>query len=339
MLPPTGTVGVSTILELGQRKVGQRAPSNAALNIRATLDAAGAKANAQQIIRSSLLRLQGVAQEVIQPGSEFEKVGGFLTLTGQPFKVIQDERGQLTAIAQSESDLREYTPSQQAQIRTALTELDDLISKQDLQDTKSDLLAEISFGAVRVAEMNQLFSPPQELWEMQFQNFKATGKPVKVALDANGQLQAVDILNHDFTEIENVNDRLKLVQARDQLAAILDGTQGATELWQFEALGNKLAGDDYFIDLDDNGDVVIRRNEPEFITPDFLTEEQAVETTAPWQEDALRLYNERKGFFFDFNRATQELEVVEISFASVSGITNPLSGLGDVQASLVSLIT
>ncbi len=332
-------VGASTIIQVAQQKVGQASSSNATINIRATLDAAGSKANIRNIISSGLLRLQGVAQGVIEPGSDFEQVGGFLTLTGQPFTVTQESNGSLVATAQSESDLLEFTPRQQAELKTAFTQLDDLISQQDLADTKSDLLSEIAFGAIRVAQMNELFSPPQDLWELQFQGFKNTGKPVKVALDANGQLQAVDILNHDFAEVEDPNDRFKLVQARDQLKAILAGDQTATELWQFQALGNRSVQDDYFIDLNDQGEVIISRNEPNTITPDFLSDAADIQTTEPWQEQALQFYNEKKGFFFSFNRGTQELEVKEINFANVSGITDPLSGLGDVQASLVSLIT
>lgn len=338
MLSPTQTAGAITILQQAQLKIGERAKTNPTANLQATLNAADLELNRQQIIRSSLLRLQGVTQEVIQPANEFEQTGGFLTLTGQPFKVFFDDQGQIFAEAQRESSLSEYSTRQQELIKTALPQLEELIASQDLANTKSDLLAEISFGALRVAEMNELFSPPSDVWEFEYQALRDSGNPVKVGLDANGKLTAIDVLKHDFSEVENELDRLKLIAARNELSDILAGNKAATEPWQFLALGNKAEGDDYFIDLDESGNIVTLRNKADTITPEFLTEDATVTTTEKWQEDALAFYAEGKGFYFDFDSSGQNLIVKEVNFGNVSGILDPLAGLQNVGASLVSLL-
>lgn len=340
MASDIGAAGAAAILSAGQKKPGQfNIKSDAANNIKATLDQLASDANSKQMLNSALRRLQGIAEGIIEPDQsrEWETVGGFLQLTGQPFKLGFDDRGQLSVQPQSESDLSEYTPRQRQQLRAAMEELSGLVSDADLEDTKTDLQAQLAFGMLRIEEM-KAFSPAEAAWEKQYLRLQERGVPVKLSLDADGNLFALDQLEHDFADVENEADRLKLIQARRDLENILNGAKTATETWHFEALGFKIDKEAYFLDLDEDGNISVERNKLETVTPDFLTDDNGGPApTEAWQEKALQLYSEKKSFHLDFG-PDGRIEVVENNFLNVTRQVDIASSDERMRSALVSLL-
>lgn len=339
MASEIGASGASQILAAAQKKPGtlQQSKGNAAINIRQTLDQLGADANRQQIFSSALRRLQGVVQGVINPEQEWETVGGFLQSTGQPFTLDIDEKGQIQVIAQKESGLEGKTERQQAAILNAIGEMEELVKQSDFEDTKQDLRAELAFGILRIEEMKN-FSPAEEFWEKRFQSLSEAGQPVKLVLDGDGNKVALDQLNHDFSDVTDTADRLTLLRARDELRSILRGDTPATKTWHYTALGNAQGGDDYFLDLDSLGNVTVQRNKIDTVTPEFLkADEDGPDITAPWQEEALALYNAGKGFRFDA-LSDGTIRVVENTLQSLTRDDEIEAGKQRIQSALVSLL-
>ncbi|MBP5857636.1 hypothetical protein KAJ83_11505 [Marivibrio halodurans] len=338
MASEIGASGASQILSAAQQKPGSfKIKTGGAVDIRRTLDQLGADANRQRIFQSALTRLRGIAQGVIQPEQEWETIGGFLQSTGQPFTLEIDEKGQIKAAAQSESDLQGKTARQQAAIREAITQMQDLVKQSDFEDTKANMRAELAFGILRIEEMKN-YSPPEEYWERRFQSLAEAGRPVKLALDGEGNKVVIDQLEHNFSDVENGEDRLKLMRARDELRSILRGDSIATQAWHFSAIGNASSGDDYFLDLDEAGNVTVQRNTIDTVTPEFLAaDEDGPETTAPWQEEALALYNAGKGFHFDA-LADGTITVVENTLQSMTRDDEIEAGRQRIQSALVSLL-
>lgn len=339
MASDIGAANASAILKASQRKPGEfKIRNDGAVNIRATIDQLGAQAARQQMIASAVNRLRGVAEGIIDPSSDWERVGGFLQITGQPFTLSIGDKGEIQVQAQAESDLAEYTPRQQKMMRAAIDRMNELVQQVDFEDKKTELRGELAFAMLRVEEMKR-FSPAEAFWEKQFQTLQAAGRPVKIALDAEGQVKALDQLNHDFSEIEDLDDRRKLLNARNELQDILSGAKPASKGWHFTALGNKLSGEDYFLALDESGQVTVNRNNISTVTPAFLeADPDGPETQAKWEEEALALYNNRRGFRFDFSPDGQTLVVKENTFQSLTQGVDIQAGEERIRSALVSLL-
>lgn len=350
---PYGTnAGVSTLLgnALNPSKPGEFKPKQTAtINIQATLDAVKTDASKQQIFRSALNRLEGIRQGIIEPSAEWETTAGYLQLTGQPFKLYINDSGQLEVISQRDQPLPDHNQAQQDLIIRAMEQFDELTKVVDLKDKKAELGGKLAYGVVRVLEM-EAHSPAGETWEKSFQLYKERGEPVKLALDANGELTAVNQLEHDFAEVEDTNNRLKLLEARDKLDRILKGVSSATETWEYTALGYHGDKDDYFLDLGDDGEIVVRSNamrdpltgqvSTQNILPDFLeiTDDDEPNTTAKWQEDAVSLYEQQKGFYFDFDASGQNLVVRELSVVNLTGMNKPKSMDSEILNARLSIL-
>ena len=328
--------GVSLLLNNAARptKPGQFKPkSTGVINIQTTLDAAKQDATKQLIIRGSLKRLEGIRQGLIEPREEWETTAGFLMLTGQPFRLLVDDSGKVTTEAQSEGKLEGYNDVQKAAIRKAIEDFKPIGEKVDLVRKKEDLRAKIAGAVIKLVQLEQHF-PAIEQWEKDFQLYAKIGVPVKVALDADGDLIALNQLEHDFSDVENVDDRLKLLAARDKLKNILNGTSTATETWEFQALGAHSSGDDYFLTLDSSGNIDVGKNinidsktakyTADPLLPDFLkpSADDEIKTTAKWQDEAIALYKENLPFHLDFD-TTGAMVARENNFLTVMGLLKP----------------
>ena len=330
--------GASKLLEtvINPKKPGEFKPKKpAALNIQATLDDAKRDAVKQRIIRAALTRLKGIGQNVIQPKDPWEKTAGYLMLTGQPFKLNVDAKGKITVEAQKEAKLKEYNTAQQKMLKTALAQFDKMASKVDLEQKKLELGNKLGQAVLRIVKMEQ-HAPAKARWEQDFQHYKKMGTPVKVGLDNKGQLVSTNQLTHDFSEVEKQADRLKLLAARDQLKRILSGVSTATKPWEFQALGAAKSRQDFFIGLDKKGQITTMRNasiDPKTlkytnknILPDFLAKPaKKLKFTAPWQKQAISLYQQKKPFHLDFDASGKNLVARENNFINVMGLTKPQS--------------
>ena len=317
--------GASVILDAAARKPGDPIQkTSAALTIRATLDQAGAEANRQVIIRSVLNRLEGIRQGIIEPSDEWETTAGFLMLTGQPFKINVSQSGEIGIDPQVESNLSEYADSQKDGIRKAIDQLTPIFETADFGNQKSEFRTKLQFAALQTVQLDNHF-PANDQWEKDYNLYKSLGVPVKIHLDADGNLKAVNQFDTDFADIEDSDDRIKLQLAATKLENIKNGVVSATEPWEYLAIGSALGGDDYFLHINDAGDVDVSSNKnSDELIPDFLLEspDDAPKFTAKWQEDALALYQETKPFHLDYDYQGN-IKVVENTFLSVSGILTP----------------
>lgn len=306
---------------------------NAAAKIQQTLDEAKFDANRQRIMAAAELRIRGIAEGTIQPRAEWEKVAGFLAITGQPFTYSVDRQGQVQVQPQSRDDLSFVPNGQREKMRAALQRLDEVRQQVDTVTTKATLRTKLQIAVARIDDM-QRFSPPQDQWERDFQTIKSTGRPVIVGLGPEGDLRAINQLDSNFDYVQDREKRAILQQAGRELDNILNGVSAATKSWQYEALGNKSAGDDYFLDVDQNNEVVVRRNKekrggssvlPLFqqsgradyhIIPEFLkeTREDSRIFKADWEREAAALFQAKRPFHLEL--VGDRVVVRETNFAS-----------------------
>lgn len=323
-IPPTGQYQAlaAGFFKTVQSQPGQFTPkADAAQNVRATLDNARLEAVRQNFYVGVTNQLEGIRQGLVEPREEWELVGGFLQAQGTPFRIIIDGQ-EPRIVAQADSDLSEFAETQRTQLRAAFDELDTLFQREDEVRTKIDLNVTLANAADRLAAIKQ-FAPAQAAWEFEAKSLISTRTPFQIALDANGNVTLRDQTEDLFLD-RDARDRAKLSEAVDQWERILDGSLAATETWQFQALGNTQDGDDFFLDLDDAGEIVVKRNSFDNILPDFLeVSDGAVEGATPWQRDALDLYRQGIGFYLDFDASGRNIVVKENNYINVSGLTDP----------------
>lgn len=334
----------------------QPSASNAVAKVSATLDAANADAGKQQIMAAVQLRIQGIVEGLIEPQETWEKVAGFLAITGQPFTYNVNNFGEVDVTPQTLDDLSFVPPGQQNAMRQALERLDEVRLAVDSRNTKVAFRATLQSAVGRITEMQQ-FSPPDAQWERDFNVIKSTGRPVVVGLSPTGDLRAIDQLDSNFDYVEDPEKRSLLQAAGRDWQNILNGVGSATESWQFEALGNKVDQKDYYLDITDQNEIVVRRNTDRretttdllfrqsasdfYIIPEFLrqTDSENQIFQASWEEDAAAFIQAKKPF--NIERIGERIVVRETNFTSArrQDLLDFRQGQQDVGNAIVSVIT
>lgn len=350
--------GASTILQggIGRNRLGSG--TDAVANIQRTIDEAKYNAGKQQIMASVSRRIQGIAEGVIEPKEVWEKVAGFLAITGQPFTYSVSDAGEVEVTAQSLDEPGSIRPDQQRAMGAALQRLDEVRQQVDTVVTKGNLRTRLISAVGRIGELEQ-YSPAKEQWERDFQTIKQTGRPVLVGLDAEGNLKAINQLESNFDYVEDPDKRLALQQAGRDLQNILAGTKSATESWHYEVLGNKSEKDDYFLDVGDNNEIVVRRNKDKrgisgarplyqqnlledfHIIPDFLKSSESDNRIfkANWEREAASLIQAKRPFHLEI--VGDRVVVRETNFASArrQDLLNLTSGNQKIGQATVNILS
>lgn len=154
------------------------------------------------------------------------------TALGQPVQIGLNGKGDIVAINQLEHDFSDYKDADdRLKLITARNELKEILLGN------SSLNSDYKY-------FNSL-------------NYKTGDRDYRLKLKDDGEVVAVNQLEHDFAEYTDENDRLKLIAARDKLKKVLSGDELPTEKWEHLALGYKSNDDDYLLKLDSNGKVEI----------------------------------------------------------------------------------
>ena len=344
----------------------QNASNDTASQIRLTIAEAEQKARNTQIASSMVKRFRGIAEGLIEPDPDrqFEQVGGFLTITGQPFIMSVNAQGQVDVQAQKEivrSPL--YSQAQIVGLQNATARLEELIDQENLNNTKANLAATLALAAEQTEKLIN-FYPASEVWEFGFNAQRHMGIPTKLSLDSAGNVITLNQFEHDFAEVENNLDRQKLLQAARDLNNIYSGAKSATETWQYEAIGKKATNEDFFLDLDSQGNIITVNNREKSsslsstlpgyldsiinpisksfdrlaIIPDFLRDRPALSFNEKWEEDAIALYKDKKPFYLDPIGASYKAR--ELTFSAVNIMSQRLDNSFDfsLRSSLVNLL-
>lgn len=305
-------------------KPGQFTPKlDAAQQIKATLDAAKVKSSYQQYYSGIANQLEGIRLGVVKPKEDWELTAGYLQAQGTPYRVGIDEKGKPKITAQIDDKFEGRSAIQAKRLKDAIGQLDDVFKQYDEQQTKYNLNYKLAQAVDRLNQMQNYYSPPKANWEFEARRMYQTGTPFQIALDAKGNVTVVDQSKELFSD-RSVVDRNKLRQAVSDWNQIKAGTKSATELWQYEALGNKSEGTDFYIDLNDAGKIVLKRNNYNNVVPDFLKVDniEEVSFSANWQKQALDLYKEGKGFYLDFDGSGKNIVAKANNYINISGLTD-----------------
>jgi len=314
--------GVLSFFNTVYKKPGQFSPTiDAAQQIKATLDAAKVQQSYQQYYAGIANQLEGIRQGAVKPKEDWELTAGYFQAQGTPFRVTV-ENGKPKITEQINDEMTGRSVVQKRQLKKAIESLDGLFQQYDDQQTKYSLNYKLAEASDRLNQMQNFYSSPSANWEFEARRLYKAGTPMQIALDAKGNVTVIDQTKDLFTD-RSVVDRKKLQQAVSDWKQIQAGTKTATELWQYEALGNKSEGSDFYIDLNETGKVVLKNNTYKNIVPEFLQVENIddVKTTAKWQKDALEMYKNGKGFYLDF--LGSNIVVKENNYINISGLTDP----------------
>ncbi|WP_420549256.1 hypothetical protein [Curvivirga sp.] len=336
---------------LSNTKPGEFKPKTSAVtNIQTTLSQSDVNANNRLIMNSAINRLNGIAQGIVEPNQdrEWEVVGAYLQATGQPYQIKIAANGALSVEAQADGILSDFNEAQKLGIANAIQQFDSVANQVDQESARNGYLNSYNNAAARLIMMRQ-HAPAEDPWEIDFQRYAELGIPVQVGLNGEGEIVAINQLEHDFSEVEDIDDRLKLLAARDELKFILENPGSATKSWHHLALGNRTDDDDFLLVLDDDGEIAIRNNlhrdtpasqlSLNHITPQFLKDDFEVETTSQWQVDAADLYRQGKGFYFDFDHTGTNIVTREQNLTYALNLHKPVDRTQDIIKAQLSILT
>ena len=301
------------------------------INLQNALNNRDAVASRQRIMLGAIQFINDVAQERRTPTEDWEMTGGYMATKGLPFHVEVNQSGQINVLPQ-EDMISELPINQQPKMRAALDRLEELKAMFDEETTKDLLHTKLEYAVFRIDEMN-LFKPAQEPWEEEFLLRRDLGRPMIVGLDKDGDLQTFDQIETNFEYVEDDDDRLKLQLAGMRMESIIAGDVAAVESWETLALGKRLSGDDYFLDVDEDGEIVVRENNDKIsgansILPSYLQEDVEDEYyivpeylrgggsydfyEQSWEEKAMEMYKNKTPFHLDVSGSS--VRVIETDF-------------------------
>lgn len=139
---------------------------------------------------------------------------------------------------------------------------------------------------------------------------------------------------------------------------VYDDVVAANELWQYSALGRRSAGDDYFLDIDDKGEIQIRNNksvikntsilpsylqtntESEFyIVPEYLRGAGKFDFyDSSWEKNAMDLYSKKLPFYIDTSGSLPRAKELDYSAIMIADILSSSRSNQLLQARLSLLI-
>lgn len=321
------------------------------------LDGMKATASRQRIMSGAIGRINGVADGSITPEADWEKTGGYMATFGMPFMLSISQVGKVEVTPQ-EDTVKTLPISQQSKLTNALSRLDDVRKAYDEESTKEQLKNTLLYAVSQIIKMDTQYLPAKDQWEKDFQTAKTIGRPMMVTLDKSGNLQVTDQINSNFNYVEDDDKRLKLQMAGAKLNNILNGNASATELWQYEALGNRSSKTDYFLDVDDSGNIVVRNNTDSktsnsllpsyldsqkttkyYIVPDYLQDAGDYDKIykSSWEKDAMALYAEKKPYYLDVQGSQVKAKQLDYTAIMTRDILSPYTN-GNLMYAQVSLL-
>ncbi len=291
-----------------------------------------------RIFNGAAERLQYIQSGVLEPSSDWEKIGGYLAATGQPFVVTLDSSGAVEITRQSDSDLSRFSVQQQKQLAVAFEELSELSAKVQGNAQNQKLIDNLEGAGVVLEGMRLGKLQPQSDWERQAKILAATGTPFKMVLNGDGELAVLD-------QTKSVQPEVPIYQKRILQQAVVDFQQAksqgyGTTSWQNEALALANNGIAFYLDIDaTTNQIQVKSNTDSDVVPDFLREAPYpdLKLDTQWKQDAADLIKDGKGFFLDFD-TTGKIVVKENTGPNIIKYNQPKNELPASAAALISLL-
>lgn len=178
-------------------------------------------------------RLSYIQSGQLEPSADWEKVAAYSMETGQPMVAYLNDRGQVEAMPQSDSDLSRYNTMQQNQLYDAMDQIAEMSAKIRGNKENDKLLNKLEHANDYIQAFANGQLTPQDGWEMEATRLMTTKTPFTIALDNKGEIMIQDQVTADYGTMPIEQQKI-LRDAATQLRTALQ-TETYTKLWQADA--------------------------------------------------------------------------------------------------------
>ncbi len=268
-------------------------------------------------------RINAFATGQLNPKENWEMSAAYLAKTGQPFFVSIGDKGQPEVTRMRDSDLSKYNLVQQQRLTTALDQLDQLIVKQNANQTNQGLRQQLESAAKQLSRQQNGLEQATDEFFIKAKNLTTNLVPFKLGLDSNGKLTLGDQTKATFQE-ERADRRAVLRQAiSDWSASVNSGIY--IQNWQNEAKTLADLGKSFYFDVDMLGSIQVKENTIDNVVPQFLKEDPYpnLGATTKWQKDALNFAAAGTPFYLDIDGATQSVVAKQVTPQNLISFAKP----------------
>jgi hypothetical protein len=268
-------------------------------------------------------RLNAFSTGQLTPKDEWEVSGAYLAKTGQPFFVSIGSKGLPEITRMRDSDLSKYNLTQQNKLTTALDQLDQLVIKQNANQTNQGMRMQLENAAKQLSRQQNGLDQATDDFFIKAKNLTTNLVPFKLGLDSSGKLVLGDQTKATFMD-ERADRRTVLQQA------VSDWNDAVTseiyiQPWQNEAKTLADLGKSFYFDVDNLGAVQVKENTVENVVPQFLKEDPYpnLGASTKWQKDALAFAAAGTPFFLDIDGATQSVVAKQVTPQNLISFAKP----------------
>ncbi len=264
--------------------------------------------NARQNIFANIAqRLDYIQQEKYTPSTDWEKVAGYAMKTGRPMVGFIDSSGQPQVQLQIDADLSKYNPQQLTKLLEAMEDVALLGHKIQANSTNEGWIKKLEGAPTDLALVANFVIEPQAStpnnWEQEGVLLINNNKPLKVVLDAKGDLKTVDQLYDPDTEKLSFTQQKKLRAAIESIPTTIRNLSGTTE-WELTAQSYANAKTPYYLEIDPITNIITTKEvTAKNITPAFLKTPPYpnVGANSPLLEKVSDLVKAGKPYFLDID--------------------------------------
>lgn len=268
-------------------------------------------------------RINAFATGQLTPKDDWEMSSSYLSKTGQPFFVAVGSDGKPEITRMRDSDLSKYNTVQKEKLTGALDQLDQLIIKQNANQTNQGLRQQLESAAKQLSRQQNGLDQATEDFFIKAKNLTANLVPFKLGLDASGKLVLGDQTKATFLD-ERADRRAILRQTiSDWNDSVKSGIY--IQSWQNEAKTLADLGKSFYFDVDNMGKVAVKENTVDNVVPQFLKDDPYpnLGATTKWQKDALGFAAAGTPFFLDIDGATQSVVAKQVTPQNLISFAKP----------------
>lgn len=263
------------------------------------------------IYYNAAARIDYIQQGKLEPKSDWEKVVGYAMNKGLPSVTFIDDTGNVQSQLQSESALAKYNTHQQTRLLETMDQIGVMAQKIQANATNDSWLAKLKGAGNDLYLVANLILQPQKTtpnnWEQTGVLLVNNGQPMKISLDAKGELMSTD-QRYD-SSVTDLPDSLRttlLTAIREIPNIIHNGT--ALKQWELDATNFAQSKVPYYLEIDPITRVIsAKENKAENITPKFLktTPYSDVGDNTDALKQAAQFIKDKKPYFLDIDGTGQ----------------------------------
>lgn len=275
----------------------------------------------------------------LEPSSDWEKVAAYAMETGQPMVASLNDKGQVEATPQADSDLSRFNPMQQKLLYEAMDQVSEMSAKIRGNKENDKLINKLENANDLIQAFSSGLMAPKASWETEANLLMTMKTPFTIALDNKGEIMIQDQTTADFGSMPIEQQKILRKAATDVRTALQTGNYNA--LWQADAKTFADSNVSFHLEVDSITHAISAvENKGSNIVPAFLREAPYpnIGDDTPWKKEAAQMIKDGKPFFLDFDQ-TGKLAIKEATAPNLIKYSSPQKSYGQFNpGSVMSII-